>query len=165
MDRPTAPLPASDLAWVQRRDRPRGLMAAIWATGIAAALAALALIGASDGFIGPGHAAAAHRGTSRPGLVSMVSSDARQATYRVPEGPFGLTITTDRPTWVQVRSASGPAAFGGVLPAGSSRHFDATGSMAVQLGAGGASIDVESGARHQAVTPSVAPFILVFQPA
>lgn len=141
---------------------PRGLMHAIWAAGVAVALCALVLL-AANVLVGRGHAAAAHR-VGRQSLLSVTSNGPSQATYRVPSGRFGLTITTDRPTWIRVGSSGRNPAFSGVLPAGASRHFDETGPTSVDIGAGGSTIDVQSGPLHQMMTPPVAPFTAVFEP-
>lgn len=142
---------------------PRSLMRAIWATGIAVAVCALVLL-ASGALVGRGHAAVAHRVAPGASLLTVTSTGPRQATYRLPAGRFGLTITTDRPTWIHVGPSGSSPAFSGVLAAGASRHFDETGPTSVDVGAGGSTIDVQSGALHQMVTPPVAPFTAVFEP-
>jgi hypothetical protein len=160
----TDALPVVELAPAPpRTEVPRALMGAIWATGIGVAVCALALLVA-----GVGHAigsrAAAARAPSAPSLVMMTAQGPGQATYRVAGRRFGMTIRTNRPTWIQVGSPGGRPAFSGVLPAGASQHFDETGPTAVGIGAGGSAIDIQSGALHQTVTPPVAPFTAVFEP-
>ena len=145
-------------------DIPHGLIRAIWATGAAIALVLLALIGASGGLIGSAHSAAARRAAAAPALLSTTSSNPRQTTYAVAAKSFGITIATDRTTWVQVKATGGGAGFSGVLAAGTTKHFDESSPTAIDVGAGGSVIDVEAGTLHQALNPPVAPFTVVLQP-
>lgn len=123
----------------------------------AGALAAteVGLLGSARPSPGPGPAVAA----SADPPLAMVSASTSSATYRLPPGPYELTVAATTPCWVEVTEA-GRVQFAEVMPAGGSHSFAGAGRTTIELGSAGGSVTVSVGDRRERLHPPVAPYTL-----
>lgn len=159
----------------RRAGQHRGLKRAIWATTVALILAIGALV-ATD--VHPWHlfnttpantaSAHQHRPASKATSAALepVSVGSYIATYDVTSSTFSVTLSTDRPTWVEAgASASSQPTFAGELPAGGTKQLQANGPLWVEVGAGGSTLVVQAGGKViGTLHPALAPWQGTFTP-
>jgi hypothetical protein len=100
---------------------------------------------------------------SKVPLVTLVSTGAGTATYRVNIAAYAVTVvTTTGRSWVSIGAAGKPPSFEGVLNPASSQKDLLLGPSQVDVGAGGTKVIVTSNARTFTLTPASAPFSYQF---
>jgi hypothetical protein len=104
--------------------------------------------------------------TAVPVALKPVSVGGYIATYDVTAPTFSVTVSTDRPTWVEAgASANGPATFAGELAAGATKQLQANGPLWLQVGAGGTTVVVKAeGKVIGTLQPALAPWQATFTP-
>ncbi|MBO0713191.1 MAG: hypothetical protein J2O39_05850 [Acidimicrobiales bacterium] len=158
----------------RRARRHRGLKRAIWATTVALILAIGALV-ATD--VHPWHlfnntatnaaSGKQHRSQAKAtSALKPVSVGGYIATYNVTSQSFSVTVSTDRPTWVEARAgASGPTTFAAELPAGATKQLQSNGPLWIEVGAGGTTLVVHAGGKViGTLHPTLAPWQATFTP-
>jgi hypothetical protein len=163
----------------RRRERKarshRGLKRAIWAAAAALILAVGALVATevhtwhvfSSGTAAPGSADQHPSQAAAPAALKPVSVQDYSAAYEVTASSFSVTVSTDRPTWVEGRAGStGPTLYAGELPAGSSKQLSvSSGPLWLQVGAGGSTLVVRTGGKViGTLRPLLAPWQVTFTP-
>jgi hypothetical protein len=163
----------------RRREREprshRGLQRAIWVAAVALILAVGALVATElhtwhvfdSSSASPDTGAHHEASTERPSAtLDPVSIQGYSAAYNVTAETFSVTVSTDRPTWVEARSgATGPTLFAGELPAGAVKPLQANGPLWVQVGAGGSTLVVKAeGKVIGTLRPLLAPWEVSFTP-
>lgn len=107
--------------------------------------------------------------TTTPAAATLrpVSIGSSSAEYAVSVTSFSVTVSTNRPTWVEARAGSaGRTLFAGVIPAGEQRQLDAQGPLWIKVGAGGSTLVVRSSGRLLGTLhPQVAPWQVTFSPS
>ena len=150
---------------------PRLLCRSVW-LAVAALLVSSATLGmVKVGLIG-------HSGGSRQfpprslprlqGQVSLlkeVSTTFGQASYSVSASTYSVTVSTNRPSWVELTPSQSSPVFAEVLEPGTIHRFTESGPIAMQVGAGGTSIEVSAGYQTQSLMAPAAPFTFLLSPA
>jgi cytoskeletal protein RodZ len=159
-----------------RQARPhRGLKGAVWIAAVALLLAVGALVatelhtwhvfntGAASSASGSQH----HSSDKAPSAtLQPVSTGDYSAAYNVTAQSFSVTVSTDRPTWVEAAaSATGPPTFAAELPAGATKQLQADGPIWLDIGAGGSTVVVRAeGKVIGTLRPALAPWQVSFTP-
>ncbi|HZT64189.1 MAG TPA: helix-turn-helix domain-containing protein [Acidimicrobiales bacterium] len=157
VDEPTSSLPALP-------PRQRRLRSAVAATGVAVVLASAGVLGVQVWAApsAPASKAAASAPAPAASLLTQQSSGWSSASYSLATAGFVIRVTDpSRPCWLQIRSDAG--SWAGVLQPGASAMVRADRTATVELGAGGATVEVRSGSHHQQLHPQEAPYTLTFQ--
>jgi hypothetical protein len=99
--------------------------------------------------------------------LKPVSVQGYSAAYEVTASSFSVTVSTDRPTWVEARAGSaGATLYAGELPAGSSKELSVSGPLWLQIGAGGSTLLVRTeGKTIGTLRPLLAPWQATFTPS
>jgi Helix-turn-helix domain/Domain of unknown function (DUF4115) len=107
------------------------------------------------------------RATAPPAVVLGTTDHQTAATYTVASQHFTLGIAPSGPCWVQVTSPSSIVPLlVGVLPAGQSRSFDATGSITIQIGSSAVVLAIVIKGKPVFLnTPPATPFTYTFTSA
>jgi hypothetical protein len=102
-----------------------------------------------------------------PAALKPVNVQGYSAAYEVTASSFSVTVSTDRPTWVEARAGSaGSTIYAGELPAGSSKQLSVSGPLWLQVGAGGSTLVVRTGgAVIGTLRPLLAPWQVTFTPS
>jgi hypothetical protein len=153
----------------------RGLKRAIWATAAALILAVGALVATEvhtwhvfdSGSAAPGSADQHPADRAAPATLKPVSVQGYSAAYEVTASSFSVTVSTDRPTWLEARAGSaGATLYAGELPAGSSKQLSTSGPLWLQIGAGGSTLVVRTGGTViGTLRPLLAPWQVTFTPS
>lgn len=110
-----------------------------------------------------------HRSPNHPAAsaaLEPVSVGSYVAAYDVPSPTFSVTVSTDRPTWVEAGAGStGPSTFAAELPAGATKLLQANGPLWLEVGAGGTTVVVRAeGKVIGTLRPALAPWQATFTP-
>lgn len=155
------------------KGRGKRVAAAAAGAGVVAAVVVVVVLALSGGGkpegTGSNHLAAKpppSSTTTTVAAVSLVSSNATDATYRVAMPSYTVALTSDPgPCWVEVRSggATGPMVWAGLLGAGQTKTVPASGPLWVRVGfEANISISV-NGASVQKTTPTPNPYNFTFE--
>ena len=163
-----------------RRRMPRRRSLTVHRLRLAAAAAASLILVAAGlllvariAFHGPSGPSSGVPTTSSPGkgpspssaqALTLLSSDNATASYQVAGSTYKLTITVDRPTWVEVGMPNGPETFAEVVQPGQTPTMTESSSTTALIGAGGASVKIEANNVTTRLQPSQAPFTYEFTP-
>ncbi len=102
---------------------------------------------------------------SRAPLLVELSATAVRANYSVTASTYRVTISANRPSWVELSPSGGSPVFAGIVEPGVIRRFTESGSVTVEVGAGGTSIAVSAGSRSQSLMAPAAPYTYLFSPS
>jgi len=184
---PTGVVPAVPRS-AGRRPAPGALRVLVWATALLVAVGAAGLVvhavrpqwlsrlaissGAPSSVstaLGTGSASAPAAPAAGRGTVSRSSTGPTSANFSVRASAFTVVISTRNPCWVEVTAAGTTPEFASVVPAGARKTFTSDhGRLAVQLGAGGVTVQLQVGnklVRGWQFTPTAAPFTMDFTAA
>jgi hypothetical protein len=101
--------------------------------------------------------------SSKKPLVTPISSGDGTATYRVDIAIYAVTVTTSTGrSWVSIGAVGHHPSFASIVPADSSHKVILLGPSAVDVGAGGTKVIVNSGRRTSTLIPASAPFTYHF---
>jgi hypothetical protein len=110
--------------------------------------------------------AAQHQPTatsSKKPLVTPISTGDGTATYRVDMALYAVTVTTSTGrSWVSIGAVGHQPSFASIVPSNSSHKEILLGPSAVDVGAGGTKVIVNSGQRTSTLIPASAPFTYHF---
>jgi len=157
-----------------RDARPaRVLRGAIWLTAAALVAVSGALATVQGGVFGHsgGYRVSASTSLStsavpqsRARLLTALSASADQASYSVTASTYRVTISANRPSWVELSPSGGSPVFAGIVEPGAVSSFIESRSVRVQVGAGGTSIAVSEGDRSLTLMAPVAPYTYLLSP-
>ena len=150
---------------------PRLLCRSVW-LAVAALLVSSATLGmVKVGLIGHSSGSRQFPPRSLPRLQSQVSllkevsTTFGQASYSVNASTYSVTISTNRLSWVELTPSQSSPVFAEVLEPGTIHRFTESGPIAMQVGAGGTSIEVSAGYQTQSLMTPAAPFTFLLSPA
>jgi hypothetical protein len=156
---------------IRAEKNPRWLCRLVW-LAVAALLVSSAALGMVQvGLIG--HSSGSRQGPSRSlprlqGQVSLlkeVSTTSGQASYSVNASSYSVTVSTNRPSWVELTPSQGSPIFAEVIEPGMIHRFTESGTITMQVGAGGTSIEVSTAYETHSLMAPVAPFTFLLSPA
>jgi len=168
---PRVPKPAK--VRVRGAAPPRALRRSLWLTAMCLVGASAALGAVHAGVVGHpgGPLSSASRSPAtttvlqnRTSFLTELSATASQAKYSVNARTYRVTISADRPSWVELGVTGSSPIFAAIVEPRAVHNFTEVGPMNVQVGAGGTNIAVSAGNQSQSLMTPVAPYTYVLSP-
>jgi hypothetical protein len=168
---PRVPKPAK--VRVQGAPPPRALRRSLWLTTICLVGATATLGAVHSGVVG--HPGGPMSSTSRSLVTATVtqnrasfltelSATASQANYSVNARTYRITISAERPSWVELGVTGSSPIFAAIVEPGAVHNFTEAGTMNIQVGAGGTNIAVSDSNQSQSLMAPVALYTFLLSP-